>query len=156
MADGVRLGSVAEFDGPESAQARTDAAAAAQGPRFRIWGRRAFYAVMILVATVPWPLIAWGRAQRSASAPAVVEEVWQQPNGRVTIGAFSFVVDGHVFRGRDERTRTPRRGSRTWSPSELEGMHVCYDPARPGEEFALAPARYRCGDPDFITTDGGW
>jgi hypothetical protein len=147
---------MAEFDGPEWAQARPDATAAVRVPTFKTWGRRAFYALLILVVVVPWPLIAWGRAQRSASAPVVLEEVWQQPNGRVTIGAFSFVVDGQVFGGHDERTRTPRRGSRTWSPGELEGMHVCYDPARPGEDFALTPARYRCGDPDIITTDGGW
>lgn len=128
----------------------------AHGSRFRVWGRRAGYAVLILAVLMPWPLIAWGRAQRSSSAPALHEEVWLQPNGRVTIGAFSFTVDGHVYRGQDERTRTPRRGSRTWSPDELEGMHVCYDPACPGEDFALTPARYSCGDPDIITTDGGW
>jgi hypothetical protein len=128
----------------------------AHGSRFKIWGRRAGYALLILAVLVPWSLIAWGRAQRSSSAPAVLGEVWRQSNGRVTIGAFSFSVGGHVYRGQDDRTRTPRRGSRTWSPDELEGMHVCYDPARPGEDFALTPARYRCGDFDFITTDGGW
>lgn len=147
---------MAEFDGPEWAQARADAPAAVHDSRFKIWGRRAGYALLILAVLMPWPLIAWGRAQRSSSAPAVLEEVWLQPNGRVTIGAFSFTVDGHVYRGHYERTRTPRRGSRTWSPDELEGMHVCYDPARSGEDFALTPARYRCGDPDIITTDGGW
>jgi hypothetical protein len=123
---------------------------------FKIWGRRAGYALLTLAVLLPWPLIAWGRAQRSSSAPAALEEVWLQPNGRITIGAFSFTVDGRVFGGQDERTRTPRRGSRTWSPDELEGMHVCYDPARPGEDFALTPARYHCGNPDIITTDGGW
>lgn len=97
-----------------------------------------------------------GRAQRSSSAPAVLEQVWRQPNGRVTIGAFSFTVDGHVYRGQDDRTRTPRRGSRTWRPDEIKGMQVCYDPERPGEDFALTPPRYRCGDPDIVTTDGGW
>lgn len=61
-----------------------------------------------------------------------------------------------MYRGEDELDPIPQRGSRTWSPAELGGMHVCYDPARPGEEFALAPARYRCGDFDMITTDGGW
>jgi hypothetical protein len=123
---------------------------------FKIWGRRAGYALLTLVVVIPWPVIAWGRAQRSSPAPAVLEQVWQQPNGRVTIGAFSFTVEGHVYRGQDERSRTPRRGSRTWSPDEIEGMQVCYDPGRPGEEFALTPARYRCGDPDIVTTDGGW
>ena len=122
----------------------------------KIWGRRAGYAVLTLVALMPWPLIAWGRAQRSSSAPAALEEVWLQPNGRVTIGAFSFTVDEHAYSGQDERTRTPQRGSRTWGRDELQGMHVCYDPARPGEEFALTPARYHCGDPDIVTTDGGW
>jgi hypothetical protein len=125
-------------------------------PRFRVWASRVFWGAIVLIIVIPWPAIAWGRAQRSASAPAVVEEVWQQPNGRVTIGAFSFTVDGRSYRGQDERMRTPTRGSRTWGPSEVEGMHVCYNPTRPGEDFALAPARYRCGDPDFLTTDGGW
>ncbi len=120
------------------------------------WGRRAGYALLILVIVVAPATISWGRAQRSSSALAVLEEVWSQPNGRVTIGTFSFTVDGQVYRGQDERTRTPRRGSRTWRPNELEGMHVCYDSARPGEDFALTPARYRCGDPDIVTTDGGW
>jgi hypothetical protein len=124
--------------------------------RLKIWGRRAGFALLILVAVIPWPVIAWGRAQRSSSAPAVLEQIWRQPNGRVTIGAFSFTVDGRVYRGQDERTRTPRRGSRTWRPGEIQGMQVCYDPERPGEDFALAPARYRCGDPDIVTTDGGW
>jgi hypothetical protein len=132
------------------------APAAVHDSWLRIWGRRAGYALLTLAVLMPWPLIAWGRAQRSASAPALLEGVWQQGNGRVTIGAFSFTVDRHVYRGQDEQTRTPHRGSRTWSPDELQGMHVCYDPARPGEEFALTPARYRCGDPDIITTDGGW
>ncbi len=147
---------MAEFHGPEGAQARRDAPAAVPNPWFKIWGRRAGYALLTLALVMPWAVIAWGRAQRSSSAPAVLEDVWPQSNGRFTIGAFSFTVDGHVYRGLDERTRTPHRGSRTWSPDEARGMHVCYDPARPGEEFALAPARYRCGDPDIITTDGGW
>jgi hypothetical protein len=115
-----------------------------------------FWGVIILVVVLPWPAIAWGRAQRSASAPAAIEEVRQQSNGRVTIGMFSFTVGGRVYRDQDVRTTVPGRGDRTWSPSELEGMHVCYDPEHPGEDFALAPARYRCGEPDFITTDGGW
>jgi hypothetical protein len=95
-------------------------------PRFRVWASRVFWGALVLIIVIPWPAIAWGRAQRSASAPVVVEQVWRQPNGRVTIGAFSFTVDGRSY------------------------------PARPGEDFALAPARYRCGDPDFLTTDGGW
>ena len=147
---------MAEFDRPESAQARADAPTAVQDSWFKIWGRRAGYALLTLAVLIPWPLIAWGRAQRSSSAPVVLEEVWLQPDGRITIGAFSFTVDGRVYRGQDERTRTPGRGSRTWSPDELEGMHACYDPARPGEDFALTRARYRCGDPDIIATDGGW
>jgi hypothetical protein len=130
--------------------------ATAEDSRLTVWSRRAGWALLTVAVMIPWPLIAWGRAERSASAPAVLEEVWSQSNGRVTIGAFSFTVDGRVYRGQDERTRTPGRGSRTWSRGELEGMHVCYHPARPGEDFALAPARYRCGDFDFITTDGGW
>ena len=121
-----------------------------------MWARRVFWALLILFAVLPWPLISWGRAQRSASAPAVIEDVWPQSNGRVMVRSFSFVVDGRVYRGEDERTPSPRRGSRIWDRDELPGMHVCYDPARPGEEFALTPARYRCGDPDIITTDGGW
>ncbi len=129
---------------------------AADGSRIKIWARRAGYAVLLAALVLPWVLIAQGRAQRSASAPAVLEQVWEQSNGRFTIGAFSFTVDGQVYRGQDEDPGTPTRGSRTWSSDELVGMHVCYDPERPGEEFALAPARYRCGDPDIITTDGGW
>lgn len=124
--------------------------------RFKIWARRAGWALMVVAVVIPWPLIAQGRAQRSASAPAVLEQVWEQSNGRFTVGAFSFTVDGQVYRGQDEEPGTPTRGDRTWSSDELVGMHVCYDPARPGEDFALAPARYRCGDFDFITTDGGW
>ncbi len=128
----------------------------AEDSPFKVWSRRAGYALLFFVALAPWPLIAWGRAERSSSAPAVLEEVWQQSNDRVTVGAFSFEVDGHVYRGEDELDATPSRGSRTWSPDELEGMHVCYDPTQPGVEFALAPARYRCGDPNIFTTDGGW
>jgi hypothetical protein len=134
-------------------EARTSMSAADSGRK--TWGRRAAYALLILVAIVPWPLISYGRTQRSSSAPAVLEQVWSQPNGRVTIGAFSFTANGHLYRGQDERTRTPVRGSRTWSPDDLEGMHVCYDPAHP-DEFALAPSRYRCGDPGFLSSDGGW
>ena len=128
----------------------------AEESAFKVWGRRAGYTLLALAVVFPFAAIAWGRAQRSASAPAVLEEVWPQGNGRAVVGAFSFSVDGHVYRGQDERTRTPHRGSRTWSPDELEGMHVCYDPVRPNGDFALTPARYRCGDPDIITTDGGW
>ena len=111
---------------------------------------------MVFLAVAPWPLISWGRAQRSASAPAILEEVWEQPNGRFTIGTYSFTVDGDVYRDWDTSDPRPRRGERTWSADELKGMHVCYHPERPGEDFALTPARYRCGDPDIITTDGGW
>jgi hypothetical protein len=128
----------------------------AEDSQFKVWGRRASWTLVTVAVFMPFAFISWGRAQRSASAPAVLEEVWSQSNGRVTIGAFSFAVDGHLFRGQDEEARRPSRGSRTWSPGELEGMHVCYHPARPGEDFALTPARYRCGDPDIITTDGGW
>jgi len=32
----------------------------------------------------------------------------------------------------------------------------CVDPDRPGEDFALTPPHYQCGDPDIITSDGGW
>jgi hypothetical protein len=134
----------------------TPRGAMARDLRFKIWARRAGYALLILAVVMPWPLIAWGRAQRSSSAPAVLEEVWPQSNGRFTIGAFSFTVDGQIYRGLDERTRTPHRGSRTWSLDELDGMHVCYKAERPREDFALTPARYHCGDPDIITTDGGW
>jgi hypothetical protein len=123
--------------------------------RLKTAGRRLFWAAMILVIVLPWPIISAGRSQRSASAPAHLDEVWPQANGRYTIGAFSFSVDGRLYRGRDADPR-PSRGDRTWSQDELAGMHVCYDPAQPGAEFALAPARYRCGDPDIITTDGGW
>lgn len=87
---------------------------------------------------------------------AVIEEVFPQGNGRSMVGAFSFTVDGQVYRGQDEESPTAGRGDRTWSGDELQGMRVCYDPERPGEDFALAPARYRCGDPEIITTDGGW
>ena len=140
----------------ELADAAPASATPARDSRFKIWSRRAGYALVTLAILMPWAVIAWGRAQRSSSAPAVLEEVWPQPNARVTIGAFSFSVNGHVYRGQDERRPTPARGSRTWSRDEAQGMHVCYEPARPGEEFALAPARYRCGDADIFTTDGGW
>ncbi len=94
---------------------------------------------------------------RAALAPAGGDQAgWEQGNGRVTVGAFSFTVDGHVYMGQDELTPKARRGSRTWSRDELPGMQVCFDPARPGEEFALAPARYRCGNPEILTSDGGW
>ncbi len=123
---------------------------------FRRWGRVVVGVLVIAFVVLPWPLISWGRAQRSGSAPAVLEVVWQHPGGRNTIGAYSFTVDNHTYRGEDQRTSNLRRGVRTWTADDLLGMHVCYDPTRPGEEFALAPARYRCGDPDIITTDGGW
>ena len=122
----------------------------------RRWGRRVVAVLLIAVVVLPWPLISWGRAQRSGSAPAVLEVVWQHPGGRYTIGAYSFMVDDHVYRGQDQRTSNLSRGVRTWTADDLPGMHVCYDPTRPGEEFALTPPRYRCGDPDIITTDGGW
>ena len=122
----------------------------------KIWGRRVGYTFLTLAIVMPFAAIAWGRGQRSSSAPAVLEEVWPQGNGRFVVGAFSFTVDGAVYLGEDVRTRTAHRGNRTWSPNELEGMHVCYVAAHPGEDFALTPARYRCGDPDIITTDGGW
>jgi hypothetical protein len=124
--------------------------------RLKTWGRRAFLAALLVFAELPWPVISWGRIQRSASAAAVLEIVWQHQGGRFTVGAYSFEVGNQVFHGEDERTPTLRRGTRTWSRDELVGMHVCYEPARPGVEFALTPARYRCGDPDIITTDGGW
>ena len=119
-------------------------------------GRLVVAVLVIAFVVLPWPLISWGRAQRSGSAPAVLEVVWQHPGGRYTIGAYSFTVDNHTYRGEDQRTSNVRRGTRTWAAADLSGMHVCYDPSRPGEEFALTPARYRCGDPDIITTDGGW
>jgi len=122
----------------------------------KVWGRRVGYTLLVLVVVVPFASISWGRAQRSASAPAVIEEVFPLRNGRVTVGAFSFTVDGQVYRGQDEESARARRGDRVWSRDELEGMHVCYDPERPGEDFALAPARYRCGDAEIFTTDGGW
>ena len=127
-----------------------------QDSRFKIWGRRVLWTLITLAVVIPWPLIGWGRAERSSSVQAVLEEVWPQGNGRFTVGAFSFTVDGGVYRGQDSRTRSATRGSRTWSPDELDGMQVCYHPARPGEDFGLTAARYRCGDFDFITTDGGW
>src|SRR6187402_784503 len=120
---------------------------------FKIWGRRAGYVFLALLIVAPFVAISWGRAQRSASAPAVIEEVFPQGNGRAMVGTFSFTVDGQVYRDQDEDSPTAGRGDRTWSRDELQGMQVCYDPERPGEDFALAPARYRCGDPDIITTD---
>ena len=126
--------------------------------RLRIFVRSEYVIIVlaaILVVVVP-ASISSDRAKRSASAPAVLEQVWVQSNGRAVIGRFSFAVDGVTYRGRDVDQPYPTKGDRTWSTSETIGMHVCYDPARPGEEFALTPARYRCGDPDIITTDGGW
>jgi hypothetical protein len=129
---------------------------AAEAPR-RIWPRVAGYTLLVLVGIVlPFGAVAWGRAHRSASAPAVIEQVWDQGNGRAMVGAFSFTVDGRTYRGEDEESPNARRGDRTWSPDELVGMKVCYDPERPSEDFALAPARYRCGDAEIFTTDGGW
>jgi len=123
----------------------------------KTWPRVIGYALLVIVGIVlPFAAIAWGRAQRSASAPAVIEQVWDQGNGRVTVGAFSFTVSGRVYRGQDEDTSTAHRGSRTWIADELVGMHVCYNPKRPNEDFALTPARYRCGNPQIFTTDGGW
>jgi hypothetical protein len=122
----------------------------------KTWARWIGYTALGLLLVLPWVAIALGRAERSASAPAVLEQVWPLSNGRFTIGAFSFTVDGQVYRGQDEEDATPTRGSRTWSEDEIVGMHVCYDPERPGEEFAIAPARYRCGNPEIFTTDGGW
>lgn len=88
-------------------------------PWFKVWGRRAGYAVLVVVLVLPWAAIAWGRAQRSDSAPAILEQIWRQPNGRVTVGAFSFTVDGEVYRGQDGDQPTPRRavepGARTSS-----------------------------------------
>ena len=60
----------------------------AQDSRFKVWLRWVGYAFLALAIVVPFALISWGRAQRSAAA--------------------------------------------------------------------LAPARYRCGDPEIFTTDGGW
>ena len=131
-------------------------AMAADAPS-RIWPRIVGWALLVILGIVlPFGAIAWGRAQRSASTPAVIEQVWDQGNGRVTVGAFSFTVDGRGYRGQDEDTPTARRGSRTWSRDELVGMQVCFDPEHPGEDFALAPARYRCGNPEVLTSDGGW
>ena len=97
----------------------------AHGATRKIWPR-VIYALLVIVGIVlPFAAIAWGRAQRSASAPAVIEEVWDQGNGRVTVGAFSFTVDGHVYRGQDEDTPRARRGSRSFGADELVGMHVC-------------------------------
>ena len=128
----------------------------AEESAFKVWGRRAGYILLALLIVAPFAAISFGRAQRSASAAAVVEEAFPQGNGRSVVGAFSFTVDGQVYRDQDVESPRAARGDRTWSRDELQGMHVCYDPTRPGEDFALAPPRYRCGDPDIITTDGGW
>lgn len=69
--------------------------------------------------------------------------------------------DGTVIRGSGTSLAPPRSeelqgGERTWNSEDLEGMHVCYDPDRPGEDFALTPPHYQCGDPDIFTSDGGW
>jgi len=128
----------------------------AQESRFKVWLRWVGYALLALAIVGPFALISWGRGQRSASAPAVIEEVFPQSNGRVMVGAFSFTVNAQVYRGQDEDSPRAGRGDRTWSRDEVQGMHVCYEPARPSENFALAPARYRCGDPEIFTTDGGW
>jgi hypothetical protein len=129
--------------------------AMADHPRWKVWGRWIGYALLALIAVAPWPLIAWGRAERSASAPAVLEDVYRQGNGRFTIGAYSFSVDGRTYRDQDAGPRAGR-GERTWGSDDLAGMHVCYHPDRPGEDFALTPPHYQCGDPDIITSDGGW
>jgi hypothetical protein len=123
---------------------------------FKKWASRVGYTVLILIGILPWPIIALGRAERSASAPAVLDDVREYADGRFIVRAYSFTVDGHEHHGLDVRGTRPRRGDRTWTADELEGMHVCYDPDRPGEEHALAPARYRCGDAEIFTTDGGW
>jgi hypothetical protein len=119
------------------------------------WGRWIFYTVMVVLAVAPWPYIAWGRATRSASAPAVLEEVFEHRNGRYTVGAYSFSVDGRSYRDEDAGP-TAGRGERTWSREDLDRLHVCYDPERPGEDFALTPPHYRCGDANIFTSDGGW
>ncbi len=129
--------------------------AMAHDSRLKKWGVVAFWSIGILIIVLPWPLIAWERAQRSASAPAVLVEVWPQRSGNFTVGEFSFTVDDEVYRDEDAGP-TLTRGERDWTSDELEGMHVCYDPERPGEDFALAPPQYRCGDPNILTSDGGW
>jgi hypothetical protein len=129
---------------------------APESSRRMTWPRVVGYTLLVLLIVFPFAAIAWGRAQRSASAPAVIDQVWDQGNGRAMVGAFSFTVDGHIYRGQDEDSPTAGRGDRTWSPDELVGMQVCYDPERPGDDFALAQARYRCGNPEIFTTDGGW
>ena len=123
--------------------------------RFRAWLRWLGYGAMVFFIVFVFAAISWGRAQRTASAPAVLEEVYRQGNGRFTVGAYSFSVDGRTYRDEDAGP-TATRGERTWSSDDLEGMHVCYDPDRPDEDFALTPPNYQCGDPDIITSDGGW
>lgn len=123
--------------------------------RLKKVGRWVFWTIMVVIAVAPWPYIAWGRATRSASAPAVLEEVFAQGSDRFSVGAYSFAVDGRVYRDEDAGASV-RRGERTWSRGDLAGMHVCYDPERPGEDFALTPPHYRCGDPNIFTSDGGW
>lgn len=44
--------------------------------RVKITGRRVGYALLTLAVLMPWPVIVWGRAQRSSSAPVILEEVW--------------------------------------------------------------------------------
>ena len=127
----------------------------ADDSRLSTWLRWLGYGAGVFFIVFIFAAISWGRAQRTASAPAVLEEVYPQGNGRFTVGAFSFSVDGRTYRDEDA-SPIASRGERTWSPDDLEGMHVCYDPDRPGEDFALTPPHYRCGDPDIITSDGGW
>lgn len=123
--------------------------------RFRAWLRWLGYGAMVFFIVFVFAAISWGRGQRTASAPAVLEEVYRQGNGRFTVGAYSFSVDGRSYRDEDAGP-TATRGERTWNSDDLEGMHVCYDPDRPGEDFALTPPHYQCGDPDIFTSDGGW
>ncbi len=127
--------------------------------RRRAWtflaSERPYILMGLLLCLVPFWAISGDRAQRSASAPAVLEQVRHLSNGRAFVGDFSFSVDGVTYRGQDVRGPNLGKG-RTWDATEIATMHVCYDPARPGTEFALTPGHYRCGDPDFWTTDGGW
>ena len=83
---GLRVGIVAELDGPEWARVRADAPAAVHDSWFKIWGRRAGYVILTVAVLMPWALIAWCRAQRSSSAPAALEEVWLQPNAESRSG----------------------------------------------------------------------
>ena len=69
---------------------------------FKVWGRRAGYALLALLIVLPFAAISWERSQRSASARAVIEEMFPQGNGRVMVGTFSFTVDGRVYRDQDE------------------------------------------------------